>query len=122
MSTIASLALIFTGGGLGSISRYGISKLTLVFYAGKFPLATLITNFLACLLLGLTLYLMKDKIAGMEWLKYFVLIGFCGGFSTFSAFGLETMKLMQEGLVFYAIANVLISLLTGIGILFLVTK
>jgi fluoride exporter len=122
MSAFTSIALIFAGGGLGSISRYGISKITLAFYDGKFPLATLTTNFLACLVLGIMLYMLKDKLTGAEWIKYFVLIGFCGGFSTFSAFGLETMKLMQEGLVLYALGNILISLLVGIGILFLIAK
>jgi len=122
MSSVASLVLIFLGGGLGSISRFGIGKLSLNFYDGKFPLGTLITNTLACTILGITLFILKDKLTGIEWIKYFVVIGFCGGFSTFSAFGLETVKLIQDGLLAYAIANILVSLTVGIGILFILVK
>lgn len=122
MSTLSSLVLIFLGGGLGSISRFGVGKLSHTFYDGKFPLGTLITNTLACLVLGGVLFIFKDKLASTDWLKYFVVIGFCGGFSTFSAFGLETVKLFQEGFVAYAVANILISLALGFGILFVLAK
>ena len=122
MSTLLSLVLIFLGGGLGSISRFGVGKLSHAFYDGKFPLGTLITNSLACLILGATLFIFKDKLTETDWLKYFVLIGFCGGFSTFSAFGLETVKLFQDGLIGFGIANICVSLILGFGILFVLVK
>ena len=122
MNAISIAGLIFIGGGLGSLSRYGVGKIALSFYDGKFPIGTLLANTLACLVLGITLYIFKDRLAESEWIKYLLVIGFCGGFSTFSTFSMETVKLMQDGLVLYAILNILVSIILGIGILYLLVK
>ena len=122
MNTLSIISLVFVGGGLGSISRFGVGKLSLKFYNGEFPLGTLAANLIACIVLGLTIYLTKDKITQHEWIKYLILIGFCGGFSTFSTFSVETLKLMQDQFYSLAILNIVISLILGIGILFVLVK
>ena len=123
MSSFSMLALIFVGGGLGSVSRYGVGKAALHFFEGnKFPLGTLLANTLACLLLGLTLYLFKDKLLENDWIKPLIIIGFCGGFSTFSTFSLDTLKLFHDGLFMYGIANILVSVVLGIGILWVLVR
>lgn len=123
MSNIAVIAFIFVGGGLGSLARYGVGKLALNYYAdGKFPLGTLVANTLACIVLGVTLYLFKDRLLENEWIKYFVIIGFCGGFSTFSTFSLDTVKLFSDGLFTLGIFNILISLALGVSILWILVK
>lgn len=122
MNVISIVGLIFLGGGLGSLSRFGVGKIALHFYEGKFPLGTLLANTVACLILGSILYVFKDKLAEVEWIKYLIVIGFCGGFSTFSTFSVETVKLFQDGFFMIGIMNILLSLLLGIGILYLLVK
>ena len=122
MNFITILFLVFLGGGLGSVSRFGVSKLSTVIFDYKFPLGTLIANTLACLILGLTIYFLKDKIDSNKIIKYFIIIGFCGGFSTFSTFGLDTIQLFKSGLLTFGIINILISLSLGFVILWVLVK
>lgn len=111
-----SLLYVFLGGGLGAVSRFGISKLTLHFFQGVFPLATLITNTLACLILGGILYYTSGKTE--SWMHSLLVVGFCGGFSTFSTFSNETLVLMNQGQFGYAITNVILSISLGLVTLY----
>jgi CrcB protein len=112
---------IFLGGGLGSLSRYGVSKLVMQIWSGKFPLGTLLANLFSCIVMGLVISYFSDKITSQE-LKAFLLIGFCGGFSTFSTFSKETLDLVQSGNYLIAIANIIISLLFCFLILWFLTS
>lgn len=80
--------LVALGGALGSSARYGLGLLLL----GVSPLGTLAVNTLGCGLMG---YLQARL--GPEPLRVFFMTGFCGGFTTWSAFSLETLTLAQEG-------------------------
>lgn len=106
---------VFIGGGLGSVLRYGIASLVSTKIKTEFPFATLISNFSSCLLLALLVIYFNQKSMEQTEMKLFLLVGLCGGFSTFSTFSFETLTLVKNGNYFYAIANVLISLVACIG-------
>lgn len=100
--------LVFIGGGLGSICRYGISHL-LQSYKTTFPLATFFANILACLILGYLIGMnLKGGLAHPH--RFLLMTGFCGGFSTFSTFSSETLLLLQQGEFFYGMLNIFLSL------------
>lgn len=101
--------LIFLGGGLGSMSRYAIWRL-FNFYNINLPIATLVANVMSCFILGFFLGVqMKSGIS--DNLKVLVFVGFCGGFSTFSTFGSETLQMFQSGNYQTAISFIMLSLI-----------
>jgi CrcB protein len=100
--------LVFAGGGLGSICRFGIGHL-LAPLRWQFPWATFIANVLSCIILGVLFSLnVKGKLGG-AW-SVSLMAGFCGGFSTFSTFTSETFMLLHDGEWFKALLNVFLSM------------
>lgn len=98
------IGLVFLGGGLGSLCRYGIARL-LANQALQFPLATLIANIISCLILGYcTGLVLKDSLSMST--RLLVMTGFCGGFSTFSTFTGETFLLLEGGNPLLALLNI----------------
>ena len=119
MNTIIA---VFIGGGLGSLARFGIQNLTNSYQLTGFPIATLISNTLACILLGLFISITNTKDSTNTLLTSFIAIGFCGGFSTFSTFSLETVELLKNENYLYASSNILSSLISCGIVLWLLVK
>lgn len=117
-----TLIAIFIGGGLGSVARYLISRLSiLLFEEALFPVGTLVSNVLSSAILAIVVvYVGKDYLQGL-WMP-FLIIGFCGGFSTFSTFSYETFMLINENKWGWASANVLVSVITCILLIYFISK
>lgn len=98
MSQTSALLLVGLGGGLGSICRYLLgSALLQASGQGRFPLGTLAVNVIGCLLAGLLAGLVQRHELLDAQARLFLFTGLLGGFTTFSAFGLETVQLLRQG-------------------------
>jgi CrcB protein len=110
---------VMIGGALGAGARYSVSLLLPVAKEGvRFPWATLSVNLIGCLLIGF-LWQLADKNSQMN---AFLVIGFLGGFTTFSSFGLDGLKLIQQNAYVPFTAYVLTSNIVGLFCVFLGVK
>lgn len=114
-----NIFLVFLGGGCGSLCRWGLS-LGLKRYAvslGGLPVHTLVANLLGCIAIGLFAAWMAKHPNPQ--LALLLVTGFCGGFTTFSTFSLESLELFRAGQTGMALLYIAISMLVclaGVGI------
>ncbi|MBK9271324.1 MAG: CrcB family protein [Saprospiraceae bacterium] len=95
MSNWQAYLFVFIGGGLGSVLRWLISKFAQPFYPNGI-IATLGANMIASLLLGYLLYSNFQNVSA-SLIRFFLIIGFCGGLSTFSTFSAENLAFLLDG-------------------------
>lgn len=110
-----TIFLIFIGGGLGSITRYGVSQWISQHHSSLFPWGTLMANVAACLILGFTTGLIGQKFELSTSARVFWGVGFCGGFSTFSTYSAELLTLYQSGnlILFASYLTISVALCVG---------
>jgi CrcB protein len=110
------LRLIYIGlaGAGGTLLRYWVSESVAKRFGETFPTGTLVVNLIGCFLAGLLFYLMFDRELVSPMMRTVILVGLLGGFTTFSAFGLQTFTLMREGAVGMALFNIAISNVGGL--------
>src|SRR5579875_2100239 len=99
------------GGALGTLARYILSVL-MISLSRELPFGTIVINVLGCFLIGFfgTLTLAQGRFPMPENLRLFVMVGICGGFTTFSSFSLQTLDLLRSGSLMRASLNVFVSI------------
>lgn len=107
---IKQILFVGAGGAVGSIMRFLTSEVTGRYYDLKFPLATFIINMLGCFAIGLLVNLIPSGSS----LRFLLIIGFCGGFTTFSAFARETFDLIEINQMPMAFAYTMLSCILGV--------
>jgi fluoride exporter len=102
--------LIGIGGALGAVARHGVSVATHARYgADPFPVAVLVVNVIGCLLAGLLAgFLASARLHLLVEARAFLMVGLLGGFTTFSAFGVDTFTLLHSGHYATAALNVVL--------------
>ena len=106
---------VAVGGALGSVLRYGLSNWVHSFVGRGFPYGTLAVNVLGCLTMGILFVLFVERMADSAMWRAGLLVGVLGGFTTFSAFSIETFNLIEQGALAKAAGNMAASLVLCIG-------
>lgn len=106
--------LVGVGGFIGAVARYSLAQVVNAFIFYPFPIATLTVNFLGCLAVGILVGYLKEHHL-FPVVSLFMTVGFLGSFTTFSAFGLETIELIRSNQVGMAFANIGMSIVFSLG-------
>ena len=111
-----NLLLIFLGGGLGAVSRWGLStglqSLAEKTALHRFPVGIFACNIFGCFLIGCVFGLFAQKHPA--WVFPLLVTGFLGGFTTFSTFGRDTFEALRDGFPAVALVNVVASVIAGV--------
>jgi fluoride exporter len=112
---ILTLFWVFLGGGLGSLARYGMSGLAARSIGETFPWGTIVVNVSGSFIIGFIAALASPEgrldSQSRAFATQFLMIGVCGGYTTFSSFSLQTLNLMRDGEWLYAGGNILLSVI-----------
>jgi len=121
---IRNFILIGAGSSIGGICRYLTQQFVQKNYPSSIPLGTLSVNIIGCFIIGL-IYALSDRGNILSpTMRLLLATGFCGGYTTFSSFAYENIKLLQDGEFFYTGLYILLSVVVGfaavyLGILFI---
>jgi len=102
---------VAVGGAIGSMARLWLSVQVALWTGLAFPWGTVLVNIIGSLVIGFvaTLTGPNGRVAVPVEAQAFVMVGLCGGFTTFSAFSLQTLELARDGRLLYAGANIVLS-------------
>lgn len=105
--------VVAIGGSIGAAARYLVSTWAAERFGSDFPYGTLIVNVVGCFIIGAFMVLVTERVIANPYWRLLVAVGFLGGLTTFSSFGYETLKLMQDAQFQWAAYNILGNLILG---------
>jgi len=114
---LKAIILVGIGGGTGSILRYLTSCLVSKYFDKPFPLSTFVANMLGCFAMGILIGMIGRHLPIESDLRHLLLVGFCGGYTTFSAFAYENTLLLQSHQYFTLISYIGLSVVLGMAFL-----
>jgi len=106
---------LIVGGAIGTVARYLLSGAIYGVFGTGFPYGTLIVNILGCFAMGFLVVVTDSKFLLSPNLRLLLMVGFCGAFTTFSAFIFETSNLIRDGQSLVALMYVIISVIIAFG-------
>ena len=109
---------VTAGGALGALSRYGVDAFVERRTDAVFPWATFLINVSGCLAVGFLIAALVDRHRAPEWLRVGLVLGFCGGYTTFSTFAQEALDLLETGKGAVAFAAIAANVLLGLAAVF----
>ena len=111
--------MIAIGGAIGAIARYQVAAMVQARVPVGFPYGTFLVNVSGCLTMGFVMPLLTDRFVAHPNVRFLVPIGFVGAYTTFSTFMLESWRLVEDGAVGLAVANIVGSCLLGLVAVFI---
>jgi len=106
---LINLIYVASGGAVGAVLRYLTSNF-FRFYFPNFPIGTLFINFIGSFLIGILASNLESRGTSYIFIKYFLIIGILGSFTTFSTFSLETIQLVNDKKLFLSLVYILLSI------------
>jgi CrcB protein len=110
---MTKLIYLAIGGVTGTFARYFMTGAVYGILGTRFPYGTLVVNLSGCFIIGILTTVAENKFLLNPNLRVLLMIGFCGAFTTFSTFMLETSNLIKDGETMRAFMNVLLSVVVG---------
>jgi fluoride exporter len=101
--------VVALGGLLGSVARFWLSGAAQRLNGSDFPVGTLAVNVLGSFVIGVVMALSLERGTPGPTVRLFLTVGFCGGFTTMSSFSYETMALLRDGQMAFALGNIAVS-------------
>jgi CrcB protein len=105
--------LVMLGGAVGSLTRYVLGTEINVRIGGRFPLGTMVINVTGSFLIGVIMILLTEKLRVHPNWRPLLIVGFLGGYTTFSSFEFETYQAIRDGGYWIGLINVFASVLLG---------
>lgn len=106
--------MVAAGGAIGSMARYWLSGAIAARLGARFPYGTLVVNVTGSFVIGYFLTITTERLALHPAYRLLIAVGFLGGYTTFSAFEYETLRLLEAGGLRLALANVVLSVTLGL--------